>query len=86
MEDLLRCRVCGFKHYDFPWGADGKTPSFEICECCGTEFGYEDYQLGSIHKARAEWIAEGARWAMPISMPIGWKLEEQIAAIPESFK
>ena len=49
------CRVCGFLHDKdykdndyFPWGKDGNTPTFDFCECCGTEFGYNDYCLENI--------------------------------------
>lgn len=35
------CRVCGLYLGYQPWGEDGKTPSYEICPCCGVEFGYE---------------------------------------------
>jgi hypothetical protein len=33
------CRICGLKQDFKPWGEDGKTPAFEICSCCGVEFG-----------------------------------------------
>lgn len=40
---LTCCRVCGFDCDPFyPWGLDGKTPSYSICPKCGVEFGYED--------------------------------------------
>lgn len=54
---LNTCRVCGYTDaIFFPWGKDGKTPSFEICECCNVEFGYEDYQLSSIRRYRQKWL------------------------------
>jgi hypothetical protein len=33
--------VCGLEQGELPWGADGATPSFAICDCCGVEFGLE---------------------------------------------
>ncbi|RST45041.1 hypothetical protein EJI00_24410 [Variovorax sp. DXTD-1] len=37
------CRVCGFDCFPlFPWGEDGKTPSYALCPNCNVEFGYED--------------------------------------------
>ena len=54
---LNTCRVCGYTDaIFFPWGKDGKTPSFEICECCNIEFGYEDCQSSSIRRYRQKWL------------------------------
>lgn len=39
------CRVCGLYIEDEPWGKDGSCPTYEICSCCGVEFGNEDYIL-----------------------------------------
>ncbi len=36
------CRVCGLDHEYFIWGSEGHLPTFDICECCGVEFGYGD--------------------------------------------
>ncbi len=51
------CRICG--HFDndyFPWGVDGKIPTYDICTCCNVEFGYEDCDLISIRKYRQNWM------------------------------
>jgi hypothetical protein len=34
---------------------------YNICDCCGTEFGNDD-ELRSYAELRADWIARGARW------------------------
>ena len=32
------CPVCGYPLSDYnPWGDDGKTPTYDICPCCGVE-------------------------------------------------
>jgi len=37
------CPICGFPDLDEPpYDSDGENPSFDICPCCGIEFGYED--------------------------------------------
>lgn len=73
------CRVCGFKYKDFfPWGIDGATPSHEICDCCGTEFGYEDNTPESTDINRKRWIDNGAEWFSPEKRPVAWLLEEQL--------
>jgi hypothetical protein len=45
------------------------SPSdFHICDCCGTEFGYDD--AGRSHAVlRAEWLRGGLRWWNPVERP-----------------
>ncbi|HEX2912534.1 MAG TPA: hypothetical protein VH186_17120 [Chloroflexia bacterium] len=84
-EEKYRCRVCGLLYPEPPWGEDGKSPSFDICECCGAEWGYEDCTIKGIRTYRERWIAEGAKWFEPKAKPEGWKLEEQLKMIPEEY-
>jgi len=56
------CRVCGLRQESKVWGEDGKSPTFEMCACCGVEFGYEDSNLKSIRRYRENWLAEGHKW------------------------
>lgn len=72
------CRVCGAKQFSPPWGIDGKTPSFEIYDCCGVEFGYEDATLAGVKRYRAQWIASGAKWLNTKKQPKDWLLDEQL--------
>ncbi|MDY6484932.1 hypothetical protein [Acinetobacter faecalis] len=54
---LHTCRICGF--YDeeyYPWGEDGESPTYDICDYCGVEFGYEDCNLNSIRSYRKTWM------------------------------
>lgn len=47
------CRVCGFDCAPLlPWGEDGLSPSYCICQKCGVEFGYEDASEAGIIKYR----------------------------------
>ena len=41
------CRICGYRLGFEPWGDDEKTPNYEICPCCGVEFGNEDCTMKS---------------------------------------
>jgi hypothetical protein len=43
---------------------------YNICECCGTEFGNDDESV-SHEELRARWVAGGARWFFR-SAPVGW--------------
>ena len=60
--DDRHCRVCGYLPEDPPWGTTGDLPSFEICPCCGVEWGYEDSGFQSTQSFRSRWIAKGAPW------------------------
>jgi hypothetical protein len=68
----LNCRVCGLAQTEPPWGADGKSPNFLICGCCGTEFGYEDCTPAAVEAARERWKARGFDWFCPEERPRGW--------------
>lgn len=73
-----RCRVCGWLSDDAPWGKDGATPSFEICDCCGVQFGYEDCNAASIVSFRKTWLDKGASWFNKDVRPENWSLEDQL--------
>ena len=79
------CRVCGFEQEDLPWGEDGNTPSFAICDCCGVEFGYEDTLLESVHTYREKWLEKKANWSNTQYKPQNWDLAEQLKKIPEEY-
>ena len=81
----LICRVCGKIQDDFPWGEDGKYPNYDICDCCGVEFGYGDCTLKAIRASRERWLANGAEWKYPKEKPDNWSLEEQMKNIPKEY-
>jgi hypothetical protein len=81
------CRVCGLKYENFyPWGENGNIPSHDICECCGSEFGYEDNTVESTKVNRQKWIEKGANWFQPEKKPKDWSLEEQLKNIPKEYR
>lgn len=80
-----RCRICGLEQEEFPWGQDGDCPNYDICHCCGVEFGYQDHFVESCRKYRRNWIEKGARWRAPEFRPVDWSLEEQLKHIPPQF-
>lgn len=79
------CRVCGLYIDDLPWGKDGNCPTYEICSCCGVEFGNEDYTIESTKQYREKWINEGMNWFEPSEKPENWDKEEQFKNIPQDF-
>ena len=92
--DAYVCRVCGYNCHPFmPWGEDMEVPSFDICDCCGVEWGYEDLTLDGIHRYRQQWAAKGFPWAAKRFswfnenlIPPDWDAEKQMQAIPERFR
>jgi hypothetical protein len=82
----LRCRVCGLLQDEPPWGEDGHSPTHNICDCCGAEFGYEDSTLLGIQRYRQEWLAKGAPWFHPKARPGNWDVAAQLAQVPAAFR
>jgi len=82
------CRICGFIYNDYyPWGKDGKTPTYDFCVCCGAEFGFDDDNMAGdgIQAYRSKWISEGANFHTPEECPIHWNPHEQLKNIPDEF-
>ena len=80
------CRVCGFFTDDLPWGEDNVTPTYEICACCGVEFGNEDYTYESTLRYRRKWLAENAKFYECEYKPNSWNLQEQMNNIPKDYR
>lgn len=78
-DPLKTCKVCGLYFEDYyPWEPDGKSPTFDICICCGTEFGYEDCTPESAKRARKAWIQGGCKIFNTKYLFKEWKLEESL--------
>lgn len=76
------CPVCGYDGLEeMPYDQDG-NPSYEICDCCGFEFGFDDDSEGiSFEEYRKKWIEEGAEWFNPDMKPKGWDIKRQLSNI-----
>ncbi|MBB3644210.1 putative amidophosphoribosyltransferase [Rhizobium sp. BK619] len=79
------CRVCGYELSAPPWGDDGNSPTWEICPCCGTEFGYEDCTPASARNKRQQWISGGMKWFNQKEKPENWSFEEQVMNVLDEF-
>ena len=84
-EATYRCRVCGLKQSEPPWGVDGTSPTYDFCPCCGVEFGYGDASLAGIRAARERWLSRGGQWHDPKQKPAEWNMEEQLRQIPSAY-
>jgi hypothetical protein len=80
-----RCRVCGLAQADPIWGSDGQCPTFEICACCGCEFGYQDCTPEGIQRHRSRWFDGGGAWLTPSEMPSDWSRPAQQSVVPQFY-
>lgn len=69
-----------------PYGNRLGFPSYDVCPCCGFEYGFDDEPGGSatpqsFEDYRLEWLAAGAGWFTPTRKPLNWNLREQLFAI-----
>lgn len=77
------CHCCGLPLGDYyPWGEDGLSPDYGICECCGIEYGYPDSTESALLRFRTNWLANGAKWWELKYKPTSWSLEKQLANLP----
>jgi len=82
----LFCRVCGLKQLYPQYGQAGDSPTYEICDCCGVEFGYEDMTVHSVKEYRKKWLETGSVWFCIDQKPVNWSWEKQKKFIPLAFR
>jgi hypothetical protein len=76
------CPICGYPELTAPaWDIKTGAPSFDICPCCGGEFGYNDANKQAKESYRKEWILGGANWFKPELKPSHWNLRDQLNRI-----
>ena len=61
---MFTCPVCYYT------GLQEPPTNYNICECCGTEFGADD-ELRSHEELRGQWINSEAPWFFR-TPPVGW--------------
>lgn len=61
------------------------APSYDVCACCGFEFGNDDNPgtaaPATFAEYRAEWVASGCRWFDPSHRSADWDLAQQLARV-----
>lgn len=51
------CPICGYDRLDEPAYDENSLGSFDICPCCGNEFGFDDMACGkTIEELRTKWL------------------------------
>ncbi len=80
------CPVCGYNKLTFkPYDEKGYA-SFEICPCCGFEFGCDDFpdKEKAFVEWRENWINGGCNWFSRNSSPQDWSAKEQLESLKEN--
>jgi hypothetical protein len=77
-KQFFDCPVCGYAHLARPAYNEAGSASFEICPCCGVQFGYQD--SGFPHAAsRQIWLETGGTWSCDVTAPPPeWNAREQL--------
>ena len=72
------CPVCGYDSLPRPAYNEFVLPSFQICPCCGVQFGLDDANFP--HAAlRQIWLSGGATWSSNATHPpVNWNPLEQL--------
>ena len=70
------CPVCGYNQLsETPYDRHG-YPSYEICDCCGFEYGVTDDDQGfTFQSYRKKWIEEGCPY-FGRDRPKDWTIEK----------
>jgi hypothetical protein len=76
------CPVCGYPDLEEPaWDINTGSPSFDICPCCGCEYGYEDAKPEGKMRHLQKWVKSGANWFESDLKPANWNLREQLLRV-----
>ncbi|HDL41698.1 MAG TPA: hypothetical protein ENG98_01625, partial [Actinobacteria bacterium] len=67
-----------------PYEDEFGAASYEVCLCCGFEFGNDDNprtaEGDSFERYRWKWVQTGTVWFDPTHRPDDWSLNRQLAA------
>ena len=70
------------EHLVPPYSQYFGDPSYQVCDCCGFEFGNDDEPgtaaPSSFREYRDEWLSGGAQWFNPAKRPADWTSERQL--------
>jgi hypothetical protein len=71
---IYLCPICGYGMQDAP-------RDYNICPCCGTEFGNDD-AVATHAELRAAWLRDGLRWWSPTeARPEDWDPFMQVSNV-----
>lgn len=70
---INHCPICGFESNESYASAYDLRCSYDICECCGCEYGYDDNVA-----FYDNWVKGGCVWFNNKIKPNNWSLKVQI--------
>lgn len=77
-----KCLICGYSELpDEPY--TNNSPSYEMCPCCGFQYGLDDYHKYKTKKElflewRINWIDGGCKWfSKSILEPKDWNIKKK---------
>lgn len=74
-----QCPVCGYSGLEEPPYNSYGCASFDICPCCGTEYGYHDSKRSHL-ELRREWVKHKMPWTdKDVLPPLNWDPIKQLA-------
>lgn len=81
------CPVCGYDELLEPPYDEYNIPSYEICPCCGFEYGFDDQDLNfDFITYREKWLLSGAKWVQCQEKPDDWNLDTQLKNLIDSLQ
>ena len=74
------CPICGYPDLSEPAYIGNGRASLEMCQCCGFQFGWHDYDQKISHAQwREKWIQDGMAWqSRGIKKPADWDPREHL--------
>jgi len=79
-----KCPVCGYDELKNPIYDNEGNGTYEICVCCGFEFGYDDFpnKEEAYKNWRATWIKDGCKWfSKQTKQPKKWDPNQQLHSL-----
>ena len=73
---ICNCPICGYGPFLEYASPEELRCSYEICDCCGCEYGYDDRVAHY-----EQWVAKGCPWFNSTARPPNWSLKGQLAHI-----
>ncbi len=74
------CPVCGYDGLTGPAYDSSGVGTYDICACCGYEFGVTDDDERITHAQwRRQWIESGMNWSSSNEAPAGWDPARQLS-------
>ena len=79
-EKRYSCPICGFDGLQkTSLRRKQDTPSYEICPCCGFEFGFDAMDNPATQNIfRTRWVQNGFPWFIPQRKPKAWDPKKQL--------